>query len=256
MAEYAERWANDGKVVIIAALDGTFQRRPFNAILLLIPLAEEARASPSNWSCLESGIAMMGWQSVSESWLMSQVIKLRAVCACRREAAFTHRLGQEQDVEVRMMTVHCMGTRVHVPRSPAAHLMAPDRVNAAAGCWRRRELCGSMQTVLPGADQCQAGRQCCGQAGQVWGRQSEPTAAGCQVCCRNALILPGDPHHGIAGVCMTPRWCLLRSSNSQPVRRSTRRAAALQQQAGRAKQESPAAEVDRAVRRLSALTLR
>ena len=41
MEEYAERWANGGKIVIVAALDGTFQRKPFNQILQLVPLAEE-----------------------------------------------------------------------------------------------------------------------------------------------------------------------------------------------------------------------
>ncbi|KAK9903332.1 hypothetical protein WJX75_003109 [Coccomyxa subellipsoidea] len=70
VVEYAERWANEGKIVIIAALDGTFQRQPFRSILELIPLAEE-------------------------------VFKLQAVCSgCHREAAFTHRLGDEQEVEV------------------------------------------------------------------------------------------------------------------------------------------------------------
>ncbi|CAL8465451.1 g4987 [Coccomyxa elongata] len=70
IVEYAERWANQGKIVIIAALDGTFQCKAFNCILELIPLAEE-------------------------------VINLQAVCnGCRREAAFIHRLGKEQEVEV------------------------------------------------------------------------------------------------------------------------------------------------------------
>lgn len=41
IVEYAEHWANQGKIVIIAALDGTFQRKAFNCILELIPLAEE-----------------------------------------------------------------------------------------------------------------------------------------------------------------------------------------------------------------------
>ena len=41
MVEYAEKWANAGKTVIVAALDGTFQRKPFNQILQLVPLAEE-----------------------------------------------------------------------------------------------------------------------------------------------------------------------------------------------------------------------
>ncbi|CAL5222064.1 g4365 [Coccomyxa viridis] len=70
VVDYVERWANAGKTVIVAALDGTFQRKPFNHILQLIPLAEE-------------------------------VLKLRAICShCHREAAFTHRLGDEKDVEV------------------------------------------------------------------------------------------------------------------------------------------------------------
>ena len=41
VVEYAEKWANAGKTVIVAALDGTFQRKPFNQILQLVPLAEE-----------------------------------------------------------------------------------------------------------------------------------------------------------------------------------------------------------------------
>ena len=41
LVEHAERWANMGKIVIVAALDGTFQRKPFNQILQLVPLAEE-----------------------------------------------------------------------------------------------------------------------------------------------------------------------------------------------------------------------
>ncbi len=32
IARFAEKWANEGKVVIIAALDGTFQRRPFATV--------------------------------------------------------------------------------------------------------------------------------------------------------------------------------------------------------------------------------
>lgn len=47
IVEYAERWANEGKIVIISALDGTFQRKPFNSILELIPLAEEVLSSVS-----------------------------------------------------------------------------------------------------------------------------------------------------------------------------------------------------------------
>ena len=70
VVEYAERWANSGKVIVIAALDGTWQRQPFNSILQLIPLAED-------------------------------VCKLKAVCStCRQDAAFTKRLTKETEVEV------------------------------------------------------------------------------------------------------------------------------------------------------------
>lgn len=54
----------------MAALDGTFQRKAFGAILNLVPLAES-------------------------------VVKLTAVCMeCFREAAYTKRLGMEKEVEV------------------------------------------------------------------------------------------------------------------------------------------------------------
>jgi thymidine kinase len=40
IVEFAEIMANDGKVVIVAALDGTFRRKSFGNILQLVPLAE------------------------------------------------------------------------------------------------------------------------------------------------------------------------------------------------------------------------
>lgn len=62
IVEFSETMANLGKVVIISALDGTFQRKKFNQILELVPLAE----------C---------------------VMKLNAVCMmCAGEAAFTKRI--------------------------------------------------------------------------------------------------------------------------------------------------------------------
>eukprot|EP00049_Salpingoeca_infusionum_P022461 m.6893 g.6893 ORF g.6893 m.6893 type:complete len:235 (-) comp5203_c0_seq1:2360-3064(-) len=68
--EVAEELANNGKLVIVAALDGTFQRKPFNNILQLVPRSES-------------------------------VIKLTAVCMmCHTEAAFSKRLGTETEVEV------------------------------------------------------------------------------------------------------------------------------------------------------------
>jgi thymidine kinase len=66
IVEVSEYLANEGKVVIIAALDGTFQRKPFGNILNLVPLAE-------------------------------QVSKLSSVCMdCGKEAAFTRRTVDNQ----------------------------------------------------------------------------------------------------------------------------------------------------------------
>ncbi|XP_030594221.1 thymidine kinase, cytosolic [Archocentrus centrarchus] len=68
--EFCEEMANLGKTIIVAALDGTFQRKPFGNILNLIPLAES-------------------------------VVKLHAVCMqCFKEAAYTKRIGAEKEVEV------------------------------------------------------------------------------------------------------------------------------------------------------------
>nr|XP_060620359.1 thymidine kinase, cytosolic [Anolis sagrei ordinatus] len=68
--EFCEAMANAGKTVIVAALDGTFQRKAFGNILQLVPLAES-------------------------------VVKLNAVCMeCFREASYTKRLGAEKEVEV------------------------------------------------------------------------------------------------------------------------------------------------------------
>ena len=56
--------------MIVAALDGTFQRQAFNRVLELVPLAED-------------------------------VTKLTAVCtSCRGPASFTTRYGNETAVEV------------------------------------------------------------------------------------------------------------------------------------------------------------
>lgn len=70
IVEFAEHMASSGKVVIVAALDGTYQRKGFPSILQLVPLSES-------------------------------VIKLTAVCMkCYAEASYTKRRGSETEVEV------------------------------------------------------------------------------------------------------------------------------------------------------------
>jgi len=70
VVEFSEKMANYGKSVIIAALDGTFQRKGFPTILELVPLAEH-------------------------------IVKLNAVCMnCFGEGSFTKRISADQEVEV------------------------------------------------------------------------------------------------------------------------------------------------------------
>lgn len=70
---FVEKWANRGKVVIVAALDSTYERKPFGSIPYLVPLADSVK-------------------------------KLNAVCvSCARDAAFTKRRSKEsisESVEV------------------------------------------------------------------------------------------------------------------------------------------------------------
>ncbi|XP_041362978.1 thymidine kinase, cytosolic-like isoform X2 [Gigantopelta aegis] len=70
VVEFCNQLAEKGKVVIVAALDGTFQKQGFGNILNLVPVAEH-------------------------------VTKLTAVCmTCYSEASFTKRKGSETKVEV------------------------------------------------------------------------------------------------------------------------------------------------------------
>jgi len=67
---FAEQMADKGKIIIVAALDGDFQRKGFGDILNLVPIAES-------------------------------IVKLNAVCMmCFQEASFTKRKGSETALEV------------------------------------------------------------------------------------------------------------------------------------------------------------
>jgi len=104
VVEWCEEMANRGKIVLIAALDGTFQRRPFQNILNLVPLAED-------------------------------VTKLQAVCmSCFKDAAFSKRISNEDGVEViggadKYMAVcrHCYYSSIQVAASPRPALKQKNR---------------------------------------------------------------------------------------------------------------------------------
>ena len=67
---FCESAANAGKVVIVSALDGTFQRKTFGHVCDLIPMAES-------------------------------IMKLTSVCMlCQRDAAFSLRTTAETETEV------------------------------------------------------------------------------------------------------------------------------------------------------------
>ena len=67
---FCEMAADEGKVVIVAALDGDFQRKPFGSVCDLVALSES-------------------------------VTKLSAVCNfCCGDAAFTKRIGSETAIQV------------------------------------------------------------------------------------------------------------------------------------------------------------
>ena len=51
---FSETMAKRGKIVIIAALDGTFQRKAFGDVIMLIPLAEKVKKLHA--VCIECGI--------------------------------------------------------------------------------------------------------------------------------------------------------------------------------------------------------
>ena len=70
IVEFCQTMANKNKIVLIAALDGTFERKPFGNIISLIPLAEK-------------------------------VLKLNAVCVyCANEAAFTKRIVESKQIQL------------------------------------------------------------------------------------------------------------------------------------------------------------
>eukprot|EP00644_Phytophthora_capsici_P007282 jgi/Phyca11/112706/e_gw1.22.66.1 len=70
LVEFCQEAANMGKVIVVAALDATFERKAFDSVVELIPTAEK-------------------------------VVKLNAICSsCGQDAAFTRRLVADTTLEL------------------------------------------------------------------------------------------------------------------------------------------------------------
>ncbi|XP_046937239.1 thymidine kinase, cytosolic isoform X1 [Lynx rufus] len=114
IVEFSETMANAGKTVIVAALDGTFQRKAFGTILNLVPLAES-------------------------------VVKLTAVCMeCFREAAYTKRLGAEKEVAAPCLLQGWRGEGgPEAPRPASAHgsLHPRGQVEVIGGADKYHSVC-------------------------------------------------------------------------------------------------------------------
>ena len=126
--EFCERAANEGKVVIVAALDGTFERKPFGAVCDLVPLAEH-------------------------------VEKLTAVCRLTGgDASFSRRLGSETAVEL------IGGADMYMPVSrrgfyaPAEDVISPRALHPGAGPQVRSFLGGVTGGPTPFSALCPSGR--------------------------------------------------------------------------------------------------
>lgn len=130
LAEYAHKWAEEGATVIIAALDGDAQRRPFPGVMSLVPLAES-------------------------------VVKLSAVChTCHEDASFSMKLDATSPSDPQVVRVRCnsaipntardaVAAAGHILQHEAAH--GRDGLSSAyvcAGCGREGKVRASVPPVL------------------------------------------------------------------------------------------------------------
>lgn len=120
IVEFCEARANEGKTVIVAALDGTFQRKVQGSPSPALELHRQTQAWQeagwqlgvlsiwvfSSWTririlhpCPVSGGPQAFGDILNLMPLAESVVKLTAVCMqCFREASYTKRLGVEKEV--------------------------------------------------------------------------------------------------------------------------------------------------------------
>jgi thymidine kinase len=71
LVEYCERWASDGRRVIVAALDGDYARRPFGQVCNLIPLSEAVEKRRG--VCMGCGCDSAFTQRISKSTALVEI---------------------------------------------------------------------------------------------------------------------------------------------------------------------------------------
>lgn len=132
IVEFCETMANTGKTVIVAALDGTFQRKVKQSFWYSSCFGTLVEPTQQHLPCC---LAQAFGSILNLVPLAESVVKLNAVCMeCFREASYTKRLGAEQEVS------HLEQKLSHLA-SPAGREETPSR-----------ELCSAAtpQISLPG----------------------------------------------------------------------------------------------------------
>lgn len=132
IVEFCETMANTGKTVIVAALDGTFQRKVKHSFRYCSCFGTLVEPTQQQLLCC---LAQAFGSILNLVPLAESVVKLNAVCMeCFREASYTKRLGAEREVSA-------LGT---------------ETVSLFQSCWYRetpsREMGSAVtpQTSLPG----------------------------------------------------------------------------------------------------------
>uniref|UniRef100_A0A8C0VFG2 Thymidine kinase n=1 Tax=Cyanistes caeruleus TaxID=156563 RepID=A0A8C0VFG2_CYACU len=96
IVEFCETMANTGKTIIVAALDGTFQRKVKQSFWYSNCFGSLVEPTQQHLPCCltQAFGSILNLVPLAES-----VVKLNAVCMeCFREASYTKRLGAEQEV--------------------------------------------------------------------------------------------------------------------------------------------------------------
>jgi thymidine kinase len=131
LVEFAEEAASRGKTLLIAGLDGSFQRKPFGRILELIPRCESLTKLTA--ICKETGREASFSQRRCESQELEVIGGADLYCAASRTAFFGRSISGE--VHLTIGPVHS-GKTTEVMRVLKRHKIASRRVVLVSHCDR------------------------------------------------------------------------------------------------------------------------